>query len=172
MVNIFVPGVPVAQGRPRFRTYQRGLYTAVQVYDPQESAGWKAYIRNCVRLRWIRQHDNMPHPPFYGPIALDLRFVLPRPQRLLKRVRHHIRKPDLDNLVKAVKDALGGQRARRRTKKRAAQPAVPGLLYANDSQVVTLTARKVYGTKVGVHIRVKEVEHEARGYASGRRACG
>lgn len=151
MISVFVPGLPIAQGRPRFKAVRMGQFTKVSVYDPKRSEEWKEHVRKWVwRVR--------PFMPAQHGIAvcMTLRFVLPRPQRLPKKVRHHVKKPDLDNLVKAVKDALGGTRAKRK-KGVIIKPARPGLVYANDSQVVELHARKVYGSKIGVQITVKEI---------------
>lgn len=63
---------------------------------------------------------------FVGPVSLGVAFQLPRPQSLPKRILHHTKKPDLDKLVRALKDAL------------------KGVLYTDDSQVVVIYARKVY----------------------------
>lgn len=63
---------------------------------------------------------------FVGPVALGVAFLLPRPQSLPTRVLHHTKKPDLDKLVRAVKDAL------------------KGVLYHDDAQVVRLVATKHY----------------------------
>jgi crossover junction endodeoxyribonuclease RusA len=63
---------------------------------------------------------------FVGPVAMGVVFHLPRPQSLPKRILHHTKKPDLDKLVRATKDAL------------------KGVLYTDDSQVVRLLARKQY----------------------------
>ena len=63
---------------------------------------------------------------FVGPVAIGVVFQLPRPQSLPKRVLHHTKKPDLDKLARALKDAL------------------KGVLYQDDSQVVELHARKAY----------------------------
>lgn len=63
---------------------------------------------------------------FMGPVTLGVVFHLPRPQSLPKRILHHTKKPDLDKLVRALKDAL------------------KGVLYTDDSQVVRLAAAKRY----------------------------
>lgn len=154
-ISVFVPGLPIAQGRPRFKAVRMGQFTKVSVYDPKRSEEWKQHVRD-----WLRSHMTnfyLTYPLSKGiAVSMTLRFTLPRPQRLPKKVRHHVKKPDLDNLVKAVKDALGGTRAKRK-KGVIVKPARPGLVYANDSQVVELHARKVYGRKIGVQITVKEM---------------
>lgn len=136
MTSLFVSGLPIAQGRPRFKVIRMGQFTNVRAYDPERSVTWKEHVRAQAKM-WA---GPSAHELLNGsPMALHLRFVLPRPRNIPKRVTQHVKKPDLDNLVKAVKDAL------------------TGVLYARDSQVVTLVAHKVYGKKPGVHIAVKEV---------------
>ena len=63
---------------------------------------------------------------FVGPVELSVWFFLPRPKSLPRNVVAHLKKPDLDKLVRAVKDAL------------------TGVAWRDDSQVVTLHAVKVY----------------------------
>jgi Holliday junction resolvase RusA-like endonuclease len=63
---------------------------------------------------------------FLGPIALELTFYLPRPQSLPRRVVHHLKKPDLDKLIRATNDAL------------------TGVLYRDDAQIVEIRASKLY----------------------------
>ena len=52
-------------------------------------------------------------------------------------MQHHTKKPDVDNLVKAVKDAL------------------KGLLYQDDAQIIHLEASKAYGPEPGVTIALE-----------------
>src|SRR5690606_5282903 len=52
-------------------------------------------------------------PPANGPVELIVMFVLPRPKYLIWKTKPmprlwHTAKPDLDNLEKALKDALTG----------------------------------------------------------------
>lgn len=48
-----------------------------------------------------------------------------------------MRKPDLDNLVKALKDAL------------------TGIVWKDDAQIVSLCARKTYGDRPAIYVKVK-----------------
>jgi len=57
-----------------------------------------------------------------------------------KKIEHHIKKPDLDNLAKSVKDAL------------------QGLIYKTDSQIVELILRKRYELyEYGVAVTMEEL---------------
>lgn len=88
--------------------------------------------------------------PLDGPLAVSLAFVLPRPTSEPKRrTRPATRRPDVDKLARAVLDALTG-------------PA-----FADDSQVVSLTATKRTagpGEEPGCEIRVAPAEGLLAGY--------
>jgi Holliday junction resolvase RusA-like endonuclease len=124
MIHFTVYGSPVAQGRPRFAR----IGNHVRAYDPGKSKSWKETVKwqaieNRVRL-------------MEGPLHMILHFRLPRPKSLPKKVLHHTKKPDLDNLVKGVKDGL------------------KGVCYLDDSQVIRLAATKEYGEQPGVEVRI------------------
>lgn len=71
-----------------------------------------------------------------GPVSVSLDFRIPRP-KTVSRESPSVR-PDLDKLVRAVLDALTGR------------------AWADDGQVVQLTASKNYGTdSVGVLVKVR-----------------
>lgn len=138
----FIEGAPVAQGRPRFTT--RGGYA--RAYDPPKSKEWKEEVARQIKLSLPS-----PYPLFKeGPLVVNLDFYMPKPKSLPKKVIDHVKKPDLDNLGKAIKDAMNG------------------LVYKDDSQVVHLIIRKMYAiTKPGVNIEVFTKEFIGR----ADRAC-
>ena len=71
---------------------------------------------------------------------MELHFYLLRPKSLPKKIEHHVKKPDLDNLMKAIKDAL------------------KGVCYRDDSQIISVTATKKYTSlNPGVAIEIMEV---------------
>jgi Holliday junction resolvase RusA-like endonuclease len=61
-----------------------------------------------------------------GPVRLTVDFYLPRPKAIRDKVVPHTKKPDLDKLVRSVKDALSK------------------VVWQDDSQVVEVFARKEY----------------------------
>jgi Holliday junction resolvase RusA-like endonuclease len=123
-------GSPVAQGRPRFAR----MGNFVRTYDPDKSRTWKQDVKAAV----LDQLNGTPEI-HDGPLGLKLYFHLPRPKSLPKKVVHHIKKPDCDNLGKAIKDALRS------------------VVYRDDSQIVALEVRKVYGNPPRVVIAIEEV---------------
>jgi Holliday junction resolvase RusA-like endonuclease len=81
---------PVATPRPRVTRFGKVYYTK----------NYKEYLKV---LRDDLKHYEIPD----GALSVSIRFVLKRPQRLRKGDRIiHDRRPDLDNLVKGVLDAL------------------------------------------------------------------
>lgn len=81
---------PVATPRPRVTRFGKVYYTK----------NYKEYIKE---LRADLQHYEIPE----GALSVSIRFVLKRPKRLRKGDRViHDKRPDLDNLVKGVLDAL------------------------------------------------------------------
>lgn len=125
IVEFTIYGNPVAQGRPRFAR----IGNNVRAYDPGKSRGWKDDVR-------LQALQHRPKELIAGAISLHLMFHLPRPKSLPKRVTEHTKKPDAENLSKAVCDAL------------------EGLLYHNDSQIVRLTVEKQYAGSNGPMVRV------------------
>lgn len=105
-ITFFVHGTP--KGQPRPKAFFRGGKAAV--YDPGTAEGWKG----CLALA---AQEKRPQKPLLGPLELLLKFYFSRPKshfRTGKRSNelresapyHHTGKPDVDNLAKAVMDAM------------------------------------------------------------------
>ena len=129
-----VPGQPVGKARPRAST--RGGHA--RMYTPAKTADYE----NMVALH--ASQAMLGAPPFTGPVQvqMDITFAIPpswpkkrRIQALEQQLRHTA-KPDIDNVTKAVLDASNG------------------VLWIDDSQVVSLMARKRYGDTPGVTVTV------------------
>ena len=128
-----VYGVPVAQGRPKF--FRRGNH--VGAYDPKKSRDYKGSIR-LQAIEQLRENGMMP-PLYEDALVMEVYAYLPRPKTLPKRVTHHIKRPDADNIAKGCKDAL------------------KGVVYKDDSQIVELMVCKFYGDPPRVVIGLREV---------------
>ena len=126
VLHVHVFGLPVAQGRPRaFK-----MKGHIRMYDPDTSKDWKRTV-----LAQALEHK--PPAPVEGPLAMTLSFELLRPKSAPKRVQYPTHKPDLSNLLKAIEDAL------------------TGVVYRDDSQIVSLTVTKRFGLAPGVEVRVE-----------------
>ncbi len=136
--TITIPGQPVAQSRPRFSI--RG--GRAHVYDGDKSRDYKLHVL----LTATRQGAEL----MTGPVSVEILFLMQRPKSLPKKVKHHVKKPDIDNLTKAILDGLNG------------------VLWKDDSQVCELVARKIYTRdEPGVVLTVSEYDAEPVGVIAG-----
>lgn len=70
--------------------------------------------------------------PRDGAISIDMTFFMPKPKTVTRS--HPTVAPDLDKLIRAVLDGL------------------TAIAYRDDGQVISITARKDYGERIGVDI--------------------
>lgn len=118
-VEFLVAGKPRAQPRARIARHG-GMYSAAKSHPIHT---YKKVIAMQARLVG-------PSQPTEGPVAVTLVFVLPRPKRMPGKDRHpHCCKPDIDNLEKAVLDAM------------------QGVFWFDDSQVAVLQSAKFVAAK-------------------------
>lgn len=131
-----VPGRPQGKARPR-ATVRGGR---VRVYTPEETADYESRIRLCYK-------EAFPGVRLAGPVSLCVfaYFAVPGSYSKKKReacLANETRptcKPDGDNILKAVADALSG------------------IAYADDSAVVHMTIEKLYGSYGRISVRLEEV---------------
>ena len=125
----------VAYGSPVPKARARTVRTAsgrTVTYTPKQTASWEESVK-------IQALKHRPDKLFDGPLSLEVTFYLLKPKSRPKRERYPDRKPDLDNLVKSVKDAL------------------EGVIYTNDSRIVREVVTKLYGDPPRVEITIGEV---------------
>lgn len=120
-VRFSVPGVPMGKGRPRFARIGKGVRT----YSDAPTMVYENLVRTCLVTQ-----SSWDGEPLTGPVALRVvaHFPIPKSWSKAKQAgaRHHTSKPDLDNVTKAVLDALNG------------------VAWADDSAVANIEAFKVY----------------------------
>jgi Holliday junction resolvase RusA-like endonuclease len=125
IVSFKVYGNPVPQGRPRI--IKKGLHYGMK--DPDQSRVYKD------RLRFLAQQHRQD-PLLSGPLHVSLVFTILKPASARKRDVWRAKKPDLDNLIKAVTDAF------------------TGVIWRDDALIVSIEASKPYGVSPGVLIQV------------------
>jgi Holliday junction resolvase RusA-like endonuclease len=101
------------------------------MYDPPKSRNWKATAQEHMRL--AMEAYGM-HQPFPGPVRCEIVAVFTCPKSDWRKTeprpaRPHAKKPDAENVAKAVLDAA------------------EGVVFGNDSQVADLRVRKVIGAQ-------------------------
>ena len=102
-VKFRIDSQPVAQGRPRLTT----IHGRPRAFDPKKSRDYKAFIKDCAAAAMSKQGVT---EPLKGPIIGRMRFgfKLPKSDRRKRSPiprKWHIKRPDLDNLVKSILDA-------------------------------------------------------------------
>lgn len=139
-LTVTIPGEPVSQGRPRFSTH--GGFP--RAYDPKKSKEGKQSVRFFVAKAMEDQGIDV----LTGPIMLQVQFgiKLPKSQERKRTPKPRIwrvKKPDLDNLIKLVKDGCSG------------------IAFLDDNQIVKVSAEKIQcaqGEVPFTKIRFTEIE--------------
>jgi Holliday junction resolvase RusA-like endonuclease len=135
-----IPGCPVAKGRPKIST--RGGHA--RAYTPAKTrAAEETLAARAIQFR--------PKEPLACPLILTARFIMPIPSSMRRRDREiaavdalpHTTRPDLDNLIKLLKDALSGA------------------FFLDDKQIYEVRATKHYGPFPRTEVTI---EYAAEGY--------
>lgn len=133
MIYVEIPGTPVAQGRPRFSRYGHA-------YDPATSRQYKQAVAFCARNAYSDD-------PLTGAISVTMRIYRPIQKAGSKklhadkeagRVRPTV-KPDVDNVYKAVSDAM------------------TGIIWHDDNQIVQVNISKFYALRPHVEVEIEEI---------------
>lgn len=126
MIAFHVPTIPVAQPRQRHRVIAAQGRTFVGNYTPAKHPvnAFKASVQMAARQAY-------QGPPIAGALELTVVFLFPRPGRLVWKKRpmprcHHASKPDCENVLKALQDALSG------------------IVFVDDAQVCSVKMQKWY----------------------------
>lgn len=135
-VTFFVPGKPKGKGRPRRNPNGGRPYTDSQtrMYEDQIAANYrriagKFQFPDDVFLR-VRIQQQMPVPKSASKT---------KKTTMLEGRTYPSAKPDLDNVIKAVLDALNG------------------VAYKDDARVVGLYSQKVYSDNPGVLVEISRM---------------
>lgn len=137
-VSFFVPGEPVAQGRPRMTT----INGRPRMFDAPKSANYKA----LVAMLASKEMDG--REPMVKPVEVVVTIYKPVPQSWSKKRRmlalagqiHPVGRPDIDNYIKAAFDGLNQ------------------IVFQDDRLVTKVTATKMYSTTPGLSVVAKELE--------------
>ena len=136
-VSFTVPGQPVAKGRPKFAR-QGGF---VRAYTPEKTANYETLVKLAAGEAMAGES------PLQGPLSLMLRLYVQIPKSTTKRDRARIeaggfyptKKPDVDNVLKTVTDAMNG------------------IVYGDDAQIVTVTVTKAYADTPRAEVWVSQI---------------
>lgn len=137
-IQFVVPGNPVGKGRAK--AARRGKF--ITMYTPEKTANYEGLVAHSAQVAMNGR------PLISGPIAveLDIRISIPASwsgKRKGMAQRGEIaatKKPDIDNVEKAIFDGLNG------------------VVWKDDVQAVHVSKRKRYAETPGVVVIVRELE--------------
>lgn len=137
-LTLGVEGSPAPQGSKRAYVVKG---RAVLIEDNKRTKPWRAAITLTARVEANRQKWTTTDQP----VELDVTFLIPKPAT--SRRAYPSVKPDLDKLLRALLDGL-----------------TDANIWKDDSQVVSLIARKVYVlTKPGILATINTVGEPPHG---------
>lgn len=133
-----IPGEP--QGKGRAKIVKIGGFS--RMATPAKTVAYEGLVAHAA------QQAMAGAPPFIGPMALEVDAVFSVPASWSQKKRaqalaHYIRptkKPDADNVLKAICDGMNG------------------VVWRDDVQAVYTVVRKQYGDTPGVWVRVAALE--------------
>ena len=135
MIELIILGEPVAQQRPKFNSYTK------KAHDPIKSKNYKLFVGHEAKL----QHQG---PLIDCPIRVEIDVYRKNNKgtskkeiaRREKKLSMPTVKPDIDNYVKGIKDALNG------------------VIWVDDNLVIELEAKKYYSVNPRIEVRIKELK--------------
>lgn len=133
MINLKIPGKPIAKKRPRFARVGK----FVKTYNPQETEEGRFLFEAYRQLG-----DDFK--PIEKPISVIMCFYMPIPKSTSKKRKllmsmkqiQHSKKPDLSNMIKFAEDALNG------------------VVWQDDSLITTIWATKAYSEEPRTEITI------------------
>lgn len=147
-ILIRVPGHPQGKGRARSRIIKQGRRAgSIGHYTPEQTRSYESLIRVYAMQAMGRKQ------PFDSPVALDMVAIFAVPpswpawkrQLALQGEIAPTVKPDMDNIKKAVKDALNG------------------IVWLDDCYVTAGVETKQYGEQAAVVLHIRSTgQHPAQ----------
>ena len=132
MIKLVIPGEPVAKGRPRVTKW--GTYT------PEKTKNYETLVKE---LFYIKHGQTL----LEGPLKMKVQAYFTIPKSTSKKKKELMKtgelrptkKPDLDNILKIIGDALNE------------------IAYQDDKQIISASIEKYYSEEPRVEIEIREV---------------
>lgn len=141
LFDFFVSCKPIGQARPR--VVSKGGRT--WAFSPKND--FRKDITNIAKRYVSNFAINGLKMPLEIGLSLNAIFYMPRPKSTSKTQKWHTKKPDLDNLAKAVLDGL-----------------TDAGIWLDDSQISQMSILKKYSDDIiGVHIIITDLEDKIGG---------
>lgn len=141
LLEFFIPGIPIAKGRPRF------VRATGRTYTPEATMAGE---RN---IAYFAAAAMRGRPLFSDPLELHIvaTYLPPksrtRAQRALPWAPFRGARPDVDNILKALLDACNG------------------VVWVDDAIVASVRVAKVYGEQPGINVTLHELSPDSWPFA-------
>jgi Holliday junction resolvase RusA-like endonuclease len=141
MITFTVPGDPVGKGRPRATT----IGGHARMYTPAKTAAYEelvaVYASAAMKKSPLLEHPVRLHLGIYCKVPGT--WSKKRRADALAGIERPAKKPDIDNIVKALADGMNG------------------IVYVDDSQIVELACSKWYALEPYVSVNVASADMAA-----------
>jgi Holliday junction resolvase RusA-like endonuclease len=138
MISIMftIYGHPVAKGRPRFST--RGKFPVA--YTPEKTKTYESEVGMMAKAAMgaSKVLDGALEAFIYVTFPVPPSYSKKRTEACLNDTEKHTKRPDLDNVIKAVIDGMDK------------------IVFNNDSQITSIHSTKVYGEVAKVEVMVRQ----------------
>ena len=129
-----VPGKIIGKGRPRLNSYTG------QVYTPTRTKDYENLIIQYFMLKYPR------FKPFEGRVSVEItaNFEVPKSTKksdkalMLENKINPLKKPDIDNIVKIILDAMNE------------------CAFKDDTQITKLAVEKKYAQEKSIYVKIEE----------------
>ena len=129
-----IPGKIIGKGRPRLNSYTG------QVYTPTRTKDYENLVIQYFMLKYPR------FTPFEGRVSVEItaNFEVPKsakkPEKelMLENKLNPLKKPDIDNIVKIILDAMNE------------------CAFKDDTQITKLSVEKKYASEESVYVKIEE----------------
>lgn len=129
-----VPGKIIGKGRPRLNSYTG------QVYTPTRTKDYENLIIQYFMLKYPR------FKPFEGRVSVEIiaSFEIPKSTKksdkelMLENKINPLKKPDIDNIVKIILDAMNE------------------CAFKDDTQITKLAVEKKYAQEESIYVKIEE----------------
>ena len=136
--TITIPGQPVAKARARVTRYGHA-------YTPKRTAEYERMVQTLFTAKY-------GSPRLEGPVMVEVDLYFGPAKSLRKTEREkrqrgevpHLQRPDVDNCLKSVTDALNG------------------IAYKDDGQIVAAVVRKVWSDEPRAEVRISSLTEGER----------
>lgn len=129
-----VPSKIIGKGRPRLNSYTGQVYTPTRTKD-YERLIEQYFLLKYPKFKLLQNRLKVAILAYFEPPKSTSKSLK---EQMIQNVISPMKKPDIDNIVKAVLDAMNG------------------FAYKDDTQITKIEVEKLYGDVEKLYIKIEE----------------